>query len=51
MENELGILIFEGKMYNLDKMNSEELKELIKKMEKNYKKLEKEVEIRSGIYN
>lgn len=51
MEENLGIVMFEGKMYNLDKMSSEELKELITRMEMNYKKLEKEAEIRCGLYN
>lgn len=50
MNDELGTIIFEGKMYNLDKMNSEELKSLILKMEKNYSKLEKQAEILTGSY-
>ena len=51
MSDELGTVIFEGKMYNLDKMNSEELKSLILKMEKNYQKLEKQAEILAGNYS
>lgn len=51
MSDELGTVIFEGKMYNLDKMNSEELKSLILKMEKNYQKLEKQTEILAGNYS
>ncbi len=51
MNDELGTVIFEGKMYNLDKMNSEELKSLILKMEKNYEKLEKQAEILAGNYS
>lgn len=50
MNDNLGTVIFEGKIYNLDKMNSKELKELMEKMEKNYEKLEKQVEIMAGIY-
>lgn len=37
MEDGLGTVIFEGKIYNLDKMSADELKELMEKMEKNIK--------------
>lgn len=50
MDKKFGVIMFEGKMYKLDEMSAEELKELMTKMEENHKALEKEVEILSGMY-
>ena len=51
MKEDLGIIMFDGKMYNLDKMSSSELEDLLNKMKANYNKLEKEVEVLTGVYN
>lgn len=51
MEQKLGFVMFEGKMYNLDEMDSNSIKELIEKMEKYDKTLEKKAEILAEIYN
>ena len=50
MDKKFGVIMFEGKMYKLDEMNAEEIKELMTKMEENHKMLEKQVEILSGMY-
>ena len=34
----LGTVVYEGKIYNLDYMNTNEVKELLKKIEKNKEK-------------
>ena len=50
MDKKFGIVMFEGRMYNLDEMNADELKELMMRIgsAKNMKK--KEIEILNGIY-
>lgn len=50
MDKKFGVIMFEGKMYKLDEMSAEEIKELMTKMEENHKMLEKQVEILSGMY-
>ena len=49
MDKKFGIIMFDGRMYKLDEMSSDEIKELRKKMKEEEKKLRKEVEILSGI--
>ena len=50
MDKKFGIVMFEGRMYNLDEMNADELKELMMRIgsAKNMKK--KEIKILNGIY-
>ncbi len=50
MDKKFGIIMFEGRMYNLDDMNSEEIKELLEKMKENHKMLEKQAEALSGMH-
>ncbi len=51
MNDELGTIILKGKIYNLDKMNSDELRSLILELNKNYKKIEREIEILTDNYH
>lgn len=51
MNDELGTIILKGKIYNLDKMNSDELRTLIFELNKNYKEIEKEIEILTDNYH
>lgn len=51
MDEKLGFIMFEGKMYNLDDMDANSLKELIEKMENYNKDLEEKVKILSEIPN
>lgn len=51
MEEKLGFVMFDGKMYNLDEMDSKSLKELMEKLEEHNQKLEKKAEILAEISN
>lgn len=45
MEEKMGTILFDGKLYNLDNMEEEELKALMEKIEQKEKRLQEELEI------
>lgn len=51
MKDEIGVIMYDGKIYDVEKMTQEELKELISKMEKDYETTEKDLKMRLGIFN
>ena len=50
MDKKFGIVMFEGRMYNLDEMNADELKELMMRIGNAKDMKKKEIEILNGIY-
>lgn len=48
MDKKFGIIMFDGRMYKLDEMSSDEIKELMIKMKEHQKNLKKEAEILAG---
>lgn len=45
MEQKMGTVMFDGKLYNLDNMSEEELKILMEKIEEQENRLQEELEI------
>ena len=50
MDKKFGMVMFEGRMYNLDEMNADELKELMMRIGNAKDMKKKEIEILNGIY-
>lgn len=50
MDEKFGIVMFEGRMYNLDEMKADELRELLNKISGSKEMKQRELEILSGKY-
>ena len=50
MDKKFGIVMFEGRTYNLDEKNADELKELMMRIGNAKDMKKKEIEILNGIY-
>lgn len=50
MNEKIGMITFEGKMYNLDEMKANEIKELMIKIKNRKEDIQKELEVQIGKY-
>lgn len=50
MNEKIGMITFEGKMYNLDEMKANEIKELMIKIKNRKEDIKKELEVQIGKY-